>query len=131
MERLTTTWNDGSFDTFDPIDIVDNEYSKINFQNVLKKLAEYEDAEEQGLLLRLPCKYNDDLYWIINGYAQKVCFKGIKCDKGYKPQIIARYVDGSTLNLKETPIALLENIGRTVFLTKEEAEQKLAEMKGE
>lgn len=30
----------------------------------IDKLAAYEDAEEQGLLLRLPCKMEDTLYEI-------------------------------------------------------------------
>ena len=31
-------------------------------QNILQSLADYEDAEEQGLLLKLPCKAGDILY---------------------------------------------------------------------
>ena len=31
-------------------------------QNILHALADYEDAEEQGLLLRLPCKIGKNLY---------------------------------------------------------------------
>ena len=103
----------------------------IYLSDVINKCAEYEDLEEQGMLLRLPCGYNEELYWIANGYVQKVWFKGIRCDKGYKPQIIARYIDGSTLNPKETPITLLENIGKTVFFAKEEAEQALKRMEKE
>ena len=94
---------------------------------VINKLAEYEDAEEQGVLLRLPCHYNDTLYWVIDGVIRKVWFKGIRCDKGYMPQIIARYI--VNLSAKEEPITKLENIGKTVFLTQEEAEQALAKMK--
>ena len=33
-------------------------------EKALKKLKEYEDAEEQGLLLRLPCKVGDTIYYI-------------------------------------------------------------------
>ena len=33
-------------------------------QAVLKKLYEYEDAEEQGLLIRLPCGIEDTVYVI-------------------------------------------------------------------
>lgn len=29
-----------------------------------KKLARYEDAEESGLLVRLPCKVGDTVYWV-------------------------------------------------------------------
>ena len=37
-----------------------------------KKLAEYEDLEEQGLLLRLPCKVGDTLYRINKGAKEPV-----------------------------------------------------------
>ena len=30
-----------------------------------KKLGEYEDLEEQGLLIRLPCKVGTDIYYIL------------------------------------------------------------------
>lgn len=91
-----------------------------------ERLKSYEDAEEQGLLLRLPCRYGDTMYWLIDGSIKEVWFKGIRCDKGYKPQIIARYM--VNLSAKEDPIAKLENLGKTVFLTREEAEQELANM---
>ena len=94
--------------------------------NIYNRLREYENAEEQGLLLRLPCDYNESLFWVVRGHIKEVWFKGIRCDKGYKPQIIARYLEG--LSSKEAPIAKLENIGKTVFLTREEAEQALKQM---
>ena len=34
------------------------------YGEAISKLADYEDAEEQGLLLRLPCKIGDRVYWI-------------------------------------------------------------------
>lgn len=39
-------------------------------QQVLNRLAEYEDAEEQGLLMNLPCKMTDEVYTLHDG---KVC----------------------------------------------------------
>ena len=38
-----------------------------HIQKAFEKLAEYEDLEEQGLLLRLPCKVGDTVYRIENG----------------------------------------------------------------
>lgn len=90
----------------------------------LNELSEYKNLEKQGLLIKLPCSYNDTLYWIAKGYVKEVCFKGIRCDKGYKPQIICRYID-TNLNAKESAITTVDNIGITLFLTKEEAENKL------
>lgn len=68
IERLTTGRVDGSYDTFDPIDLVDNEYTGTNYEKVLKKLGEYEDLEERGLLLRLPCKVGDYAWDLISLY---------------------------------------------------------------
>ena len=35
---------------------------------VWERLKEYEDMEEQGLLLRLPCKVGDRIYQVISDY---------------------------------------------------------------
>lgn len=37
-----------------------------NRENYIDKLAQYEDAEESGLLVRLPCKVGDTVYWVPN-----------------------------------------------------------------
>ena len=86
-----------------------------------RRLAEYEEAEEQGLLLRLPCKVGDTVYYIDDYYvyADKVNSIEIRKENGKYIFCIA-YMD-----YKE------EDFGKTVFLTKEEAEQKLAEMRKE
>ena len=36
----------------------------LDWAGALEKLAAYEDAEEQGLLVRLPCKVGDTFYYI-------------------------------------------------------------------
>ena len=74
------------------------------------KLAEYEDLEEQGLLLRLPCKVRDR-FWELNRA------NGI-------PHIYPRMVHRLSLC-----VYVLERLGKTAFLTKEEAEAALAKMK--
>lgn len=81
--------------------------------NCLHKLAEYEDAEEQGELLRLPCKVGTQVWKI------KKCFGGGR---------IPNWHEIYNVNFA---LELLSDFGKTVFLTKEEAEQALAEMKGE
>ena len=126
MERLTVKWKDGLYDTFDPIDGTDNEYSKINYQKLINKLGQYEDAEEQGLLLRLLCKIGDRVYAVTRDFISEytICsietynegfFFNWRCEKG-----VYTNIRGFT-NYE---------IGKTVFLTKEEAEQALADMKG-
>ena len=44
------------------IDTIPAEMTHEDIRKVLRKLAEYEEAEEQGLLLRLPCKIGSILY---------------------------------------------------------------------
>ena len=54
MDRLTEYMGNGeNYESINPID-TPYEYGKANLQALINKLAAYEDAEEQGLLLRLP-----------------------------------------------------------------------------
>lgn len=98
-------------------------------QEILKKLAHYEDAEKQGLLLRLPCKVGDTVYAI--GFNNNRPFV-------YEAIILSILLIGKEIvfNVKvyEFKINLqLKNsmFGRTVFLTQAEAEQKLKEMESD
>ena len=76
--------------------------------DVIDKLAQYEDLEEQGLLLRLPCKIGATVYLI-------------------KPdgKIVPRTADMMFLGV------LWEDYGKEWFLTQSEAEQKLKEMESD
>lgn len=78
-----------------------------------KKLSEYEDAEEEGRLVVLPCKVGDmvyEIYYILD-YGEV----GDKAEKHY--------------DIREVPfkLAMLDDIGKTVFLTEKEAEEALKE----
>lgn len=131
MSRLTVKWKDKLYDLFDPVDIADNEYSKINFEKAITKLGEYEDLEEQGLLLKLPCKVGDAVYIIDKRYtkcssfdekySESSCWNcDEECDSKMYYAVAKRYV--GTL---EWIISRLKYFGKTVFLTKEEAEKAL------
>ncbi len=64
MERLTEYMGNGeNYESINPID-TPYEYGKANLQALINKLAAYEDAEEQGLLLRLLCGIGADVYII-------------------------------------------------------------------
>lgn len=87
------------------------------------KLAEYEQAEEAGVLIRLPCPIGTTVY-----YAQKCqapscrsCLKFSNCYCEFKARIFEQSFDYRHLHA----------FGHSVFLTKAEAEQALAKMKGE
>lgn len=74
---------------------------------IFQKLAEYENLEEQGLILRLPCKIGDVVYKIITRHDN---FD----DTPYR--IV------SAVNFR---LDMLDEIGKEVFLTKSEAEKNL------
>lgn len=88
------------------------------------KLKEYEDAEENGLLVRLPCKVGDCLYSIALGRVTKHKVYGCRYNGN---DVFLLWVPGE-FRVDGTPA---KSIGKTVFLTQAEAEAKLKEMEGE
>ena len=92
---------------------------------ILTKLAVYEDLEEQGLLVRLPCKVGDDLYCIVNGEVKKLKVHSFGVPDFEIIDIEFKYVDGFKI------VRFVGEVGKTVFLTREEAEKKLKELKNE
>lgn len=99
-------------------------------QQVFKKLADYEDLEEQGLLVILPCKIGDTVYRVNAGAKQPIIPMTVSeihflC---YKNERAVRFDAIGKEDMGESCYRL-EDIGRIVFLTREEAEKKLEEMK--
>ena len=92
------------------------------YEELYRKLANYEDAEEQGLLLKLPCKVGDTVYFI---YHDAVHHEEVKrffqCNGGTNWGIVLWGM---------YPDLYFDQIGKTVFLTKEEAEQALKQIGG-
>lgn len=122
MDRLTERFSDGkAFITPSIASLTTGMYQ------VIQRLADYEDAEEKGWLLRLPCKVGDIIYEptnrdTINEYRVTGIKKGMfslwiewELEEGFIYQSIYGVEVG--------------DIGKTVFLTKEEAEKALAELK--
>lgn len=95
-----------------------------------KKLAEYEQLEEHGLLVRLPCKIGDTVYRVNAGAKQPIIPMTVSeihflC---YKNERAVRFDTIGKEDMGENCYRL-EDIGKIVFLTREEAEKKLEEMK--
>ena len=100
-----------------------NKFFLKNVCEYLEQLKTYKDAEEQGLLLKLPCKvgthiYMINRYWIDEGHIYGIaeaddidcfCFK-VYCDP-----------DDYTM-------VAIADFNETWFLTREEAEKALADM---
>ena len=116
--------------------------------DILGKLADYEDLEEQGLLLKLPCKEaysmsGDIVYLIYDDEIIKCTHCGLSIDpvtgRGYITLAADEHIfpyrrpdpeydlDPTDWCTNSTD-ADMNEIGKTIFFTEEEAEQKLREM---
>lgn len=101
---------------------------------ILTKLADYEDLEEQGLLVRLPCKLKDKLYHFY-GIDLEDNFVDVISDEIIMEVVATEFViDSYEIAIKcitdrNSPYEYLPaaEFGKTVFLTREEAEKKLEE----
>ncbi len=94
----------------------------------IDKFAEYEDLEERGLLLKLPCKVGDTVYriWTVGGKRKiaKFIVEGFKLIDGKWTALVA----GGNRAIRQWNIC---DFGKTVFLTKDEVEEALKRMEGE
>lgn len=124
MERLTKI--NGKY-----IEYSDENYNgsidnRTMLEKCLRKLAEYEDADEQGLLLRLPCKVGSTLYQPISNRINEYKTIGLCFDitRNYFMYEVAYQIG---LEWYKT-IYDFDCINKTVFLTQAEAEQKLKKM---
>ena len=100
---------------------LDCEESRV--KSLKKKLKEYKDLEEQGLLLRLPVKVGDTVYAIRYGEENDFVVVETKIIE------IRQNVNGIFFEpLISRKAYKIDDFGKEVFLTKAEAEQKLKEM---
>lgn len=98
--------------------------------NLRETLKAYEDLEEQGKLVKLPCNRGDKIYFIKSAFSMahfpiearitSIC--GIDCDSDVMYSSITEY-NKIDRRFKSS------DIGKTVFLTKSEAEAKLKELR--
>lgn len=143
MERLTERMEnvpDGESNVW----VKNHDYIKAS-----EKLAEYEDLEEQGLLVRLPCKEaysaSGDMVYLI---FEEEIMECVHCGLGIDPLSGTAYITLATdekifpyrnpdpeQDLDPTDWCTnaidvkASEIGKTVFFTSEEAEKKLEGMK--
>lgn len=120
MDRWTERFNsDGekAIAIHDGSDFLDTCFEGEREYDVMNALAEYEDLEEQGLLVRLPIALGSDVYFITvnNEIIHGICLDISLSDKQFYCQL------GKWLKFSD--------IGQKVFRTRKEAEKKLEEMK--
>lgn len=135
MERLTKVMNcDDGNKLYDYSNEVIREYKDFSsrLELMFEKLAEYEDLEEQGLLLRLPCKVGDTVYitsyFDIGTYNIKYAKADVRdfthfTSCGFCVVITSKIFGKLTIPFSE--------IGKSVFLTQAEDEQKLKKMESD
>lgn len=121
MERLTKTYSDGTHGASDGLPCGENSYDYKNL--LIERLGKYEDLDEQGRLIKLPCKVGDVVYVAESTLVEAMCVR-IQLDGDR---------NGIWINAKEYPYdrwISFKAFGKTVFLTKSEAEAKLKELRG-
>lgn len=98
---------------------------------VYRKLKEYEDLEEQGGLVKLPCKVGDVVYFahhdrVISSEVLSAKYHAEAENHGvFIRERLTIDVEGVSAEID------FGDIGKRVFLTKSEAEAKLKELRGE
>lgn len=108
----------------------DNSIEHCHEKRMNDKLREYEDLEEQGLLIRLPVAEGSTVYVIdyileckcdydCKEVERCKCQYGIPCEHEYEKYRVAK---------SKFVYGMMAVLGKTVFLTKEEAEAELKEM---
>lgn len=92
-----------------------------------KHFQELLSADAEGRLLVLPCKVGDTVYAVerfCDG-ASRDCGSFVSCEEcdDYRQEIVQRRI-GTVLQA----VSVTEQFNKTVFLTREEAEEKLREV---
>lgn len=171
MERLTERYKDSIANIVlirecgdklckDICDDIECDCSKCELEKALEKLADYEDLEEQGLLVRLLCKVGDIVYVdsAILPIEDMECYGDIdnKIPSYFQGRVVSfrfaqrnwvkiavkakrlyEWIDDETgpesdyIECEKNFSILLSAIGKTVFLTREEAEKKLEEIQND
>ena len=78
---------------------------------ILTKLADYEDKQEQGLLIELPCKVGDTFWELNNTLSEPFAYPRIAHSLSHV-------------------VYCMERLGKWCFLTEDEAEEALEKMGG-
>ena len=94
---------------------------------LLEELKSYKDLEEQGLLVRLPCKVGDTVYVPTRNFISELRITLVSVNTNEMAMYFSWLLNsGIYPNLNGFHGY---DLGKTVFLTCEEAEKKLEEMK--
>lgn len=123
VEELKTMKENGAFTGVELASLACMQLKLKDYQSIgtVEEFKELKNAEEQGLLLRLPCKVGTPVYMIAQD-----C-NGDTLDCRYRDCEGCSYLY-SFVEENAFDTYMVDDIGKTVFLTKEEAEQTLKQM---
>ena len=133
MERLTENKRNSDGTGVSKQSLIDRPgkgYPSNYARSIVTRLAELEDLEEQGRLLWLPCKVGDTLYCITPYVKEPIIAAHVlqmNIKQFYNKRIIVRI---DVMNKMGESCYFLDDIGKKIFLSREEAEAKLSEMEG-
>ena len=100
----------------------------------IEKLATYEDLEEQGLLVRLPVSIGTKVYMIASMFDCIYDYDNCKATQKWKcEEDIQCEYERKSYYVKEIEFtSIMKNsIGKSIFLTREEAEKRLEEIQND
>lgn len=97
----------------------------IYVKEMVEKLAEYEDLEEKGKLLKLPCKVDDEIFIPIDfqGKVHHGVIIGAEYSNMRKSFVAVVRTDDDFLCYEK-----FEDFGKTAFLNRNQAEEVLKKM---
>lgn len=136
MERLTERMENAP-DGESNVWVKNHDYIKAS-----EKLAEYEDLEEQALLVRLPCKAGDTV-WVVTSPINVFDYDKYDGDAEYEVyesflSSVSYYASGEQFRIyaKVTNSFIAAyfrecDFGESIFFTREEAEKKLEEIQND
>lgn len=127
MERLTSYESDCKREMicrYEDCDTCEENCPHLNedncpcLQEILNKLAEYQDLEEKGKLMKLPCAVGDKIYIIYSGK------NSFSIEEAAVEEVSTQriWIDSNYFDY--------DDFGKTIFLTKSAAEHALKEVKG-
>lgn len=130
MKKLTVrNFENEACCAYDGCHLYEDCYECPGFQDILYKLAHYEDLEEAGRLVKLPCKVGDTVYFL-----NTKPHISLRMNEVYKAKVVRIVTIGSgsfVMIQMRTEYGCTElpaercDFGKTVFLTREEAEAAL------
>lgn len=124
MERLTKISAVGEHLPQKPLNLTHkSDSSESNLTEIIEKLGNYEDAEEQGLLLRLPYPLGTEYIYFVDEKDMDVYELDAE-----KIEVSMMPISKKVLYTVDCFEILFEDFGKIVFLTRDEAEAKLKEM---